>query len=589
MKSLAAHRGLVALFTLLFALAALYGLGENVLWQDEAETALVAWATAQHGVPSVDLDLNILFEGGHHYNEDLVWTWQTWLPYYVGAASFLVLDKTAFAARLPFALLAILCIPLAAWVCRRITGHCGAATLAAFLLAANVPFLLFARQCRNYPLITAAVLLVLFAYARFLRKEKFGGILLAVFLAMAFHSHLLIFAGVLAGLLLHYVLLRLRSPKDLLILAVPMAGVFCLTYPWYLYAGGFDRPGQLDAATFVPNAARFAVWINNYLFPLLLLVIPLAALLLNRKKPSDKAKEEPDAEPEGAPEGAPDPAREGMLSMLVIVPLGAVLALSFCSQVFFRYLVVWIPVASMLVALCIHYLWACDILGRRMICPLIIAVLVCTNFLSVPPVTLIAPALSESFKRTSQRIDPMGHDVRAVQYLGASNALMRRTAYEHPFGTRGKDRSLWGEMIGELIEPVRGPMDAIVEHLNEKGTVGDTVWAGYGDLPLIFHTDLRVVSWYKTALEPESYRNADWILPRTFGRFYLLIEGERRLAAAGMFTAGFMPYLRQHFERNTLFAKETLWNNRPDPDSHYFRTQKGSPMVDVFHRKRRGE
>ncbi|MHC4943071.1 MAG: hypothetical protein ACYTG7_08645 [Planctomycetota bacterium] len=573
MKSLGAHRILVSVITVLFALAALIGLGDSVLWQDEAETALVAWATAQRGVPNVDLDLNILFEGGHHYNEDHVWTWQTWMPYYVGAASFLLFDKTAFAARLPFALLAILCIPLTAWLGRSLLRRKRVATLAASLLAANVPFLLFARQCRNYPLITCAVLLLLLAYAKFLRKEKYGGRLLAASLVLAFHSHLLIFAGVLVGLLLHFALFRLRSLKDLLSLAAPLAGAFCFTFPWYLYAGGFDRPGQLEAATFVPNLARFLVWINNYLFPLVLLVIPGAALIWNRKKP--------DAEQEAA--------GDEVLSVLIIVPLGAILAWCFCSQVFFRYLVVWIPVACVLVALCIHYLWTRYFPVGRAIGPAIVVLLVLTNFLSVPPVAFLAPPLADSFKKTSHRIDPTGHDVLSQQYLSASNALMRRKAYEHPFGKRGKNRCLWLEMIGELVQPVRGPMDAIVEHLNEKATIGDKVWAGYGDLPIMFHTDTRVVSWYKTALEPDSYKAADWILPRTFGQFYLLIDGERRLAAAGMFTTEFMPFLRKRFERMSLFAKETLWNNRPDPDSHYFQTQKGVPIVDVFRRKNRGD
>ena len=89
----------------------LFRLGRPALWQDEAETALRAASIQETGLPRMTLDGVLVTAqpslAKHEGNEDGVWIWNTWLPAYMTAASFSVFGQTPFAARLPFALCAL--------------------------------------------------------------------------------------------------------------------------------------------------------------------------------------------------------------------------------------------------------------------------------------------------------------------------------------------------------------------------------------------------------------------------------------------------------------------------------------------------
>jgi hypothetical protein len=208
-----------------------------------------------------------------------------------------------------------------------------------------------------------------------------------------------------------------------------------------------------------------------------------------------------------------------------------------------------------------------------------------TNLLPILPVRLLAPPLAKQFNSVYLKAKGKKEWLLSVQYLSTSVAVLRRMAFEHPFGADHTNQCMWRQMIYELTYGTRGPMDAIVEYINTHAEPGDLLWTGYGDLPLIFHTDTKVISWYMTALEPGSYRNADWILPRAFTPFYLMLHGKLRVAGAGKYTREFPPHLAANYEQVSLRIKDAPCNNRPDPDSHTFRTSFGQPFVHIFHRK----
>ena len=171
-----------------------------------------------------------------------------------------------------------------------------------------------------------------------------------------------------------------------------------------------------------------------------------------------------------------------------------------------------------------------------------------------------------------------------MQYMKTAKVLRRRNVLEHPFGEAGVNRCLWMEMLHEYAEPPLAAMDAIVEHLLEHAHPGDLVWTGYGDLPILFHTETRVVSWYMTCLKPNSYKKADWILPRGPAPFYLFLDGRLRLAGAGKFTKDFSSFLDAHFECVVLPVTDILGGNGPDPDVHGFRRSFAPPHV-VFYQR----
>src|SRR5688500_7047936 len=98
-------------YGLLAAVASLLilpNLGDHLLWQDEAQTALVAKTVVQTGLPRISDGLNNFSqELGAEAGPDGLWKWHSWLPFYAVAASFKVWGYTTWAARLPFALAGI--------------------------------------------------------------------------------------------------------------------------------------------------------------------------------------------------------------------------------------------------------------------------------------------------------------------------------------------------------------------------------------------------------------------------------------------------------------------------------------------------
>ena len=87
----------------------LANLGNQYLWQDEAQTALVSKTVLEHGVPRGYDGKNFFSqELKAEYGEDYIWKWHPWLPFYVLAAFFKVFGVGTFVARLPFALFGML-------------------------------------------------------------------------------------------------------------------------------------------------------------------------------------------------------------------------------------------------------------------------------------------------------------------------------------------------------------------------------------------------------------------------------------------------------------------------------------------------
>ena len=167
----------VTLITLLSLPLFLYGIGNTYLWQDEAQTALLARSVLQHGVPMVG-------EGPHslsaHMGTDAglhgIYFQISWLQAYVAAASFQVFGESSWSARLPFALAGWLCVPLIAWVVLRAGGTPVAARVAALLTATSVPFIVCSRQSRYYALTSAAALLTVGTYARLIERAALAAI-----------------------------------------------------------------------------------------------------------------------------------------------------------------------------------------------------------------------------------------------------------------------------------------------------------------------------------------------------------------------------------------------------------------------------
>jgi len=272
----------VAGLVLVAALLIVPGLGDRYLWDDEAETALLAKNVIRFGVPVAwDGASLISQECGSDYDANYLWRQTPWLPIYLTAASLSVFGASAFAARLPFALLGILAVPSMYLLARRLFAARLTALVAAGSLLFSVPFLLHVRQCRYYALAIFAAIWILYFFFTLRRSPRLAAAGLALSLTVLVHTSHLLFFGAVGGLALGFLIVSF----DRKVLPWVLAGLIApsiVNLPWLV---GIDLGGQSgplltssSAASFGANLGRYAGRIELYAFSALLLVTALVVV-----------------------------------------------------------------------------------------------------------------------------------------------------------------------------------------------------------------------------------------------------------------------------------------------------------------------
>jgi 4-amino-4-deoxy-L-arabinose transferase-like glycosyltransferase len=224
--------------TALSATLLLANLGNRYLWQDEAQTALLARTILEHGIPlGTDGTNSFSQELGVEIGPDGVWRWHTWLSFYAVAASFALLGESAFAARLPFALLGVGSVLLCWALARELWRDRVAAAAAAGLLALSVPFLILARQSRWYALAAFLALAGLVAYTRIQRGGRRWTFVLLAAALLLFHTHYLYSAVLLGSCCLHALLFEREKLGPTLAAA---AATSALSLPWLVWLSGVE-------------------------------------------------------------------------------------------------------------------------------------------------------------------------------------------------------------------------------------------------------------------------------------------------------------------------------------------------------------
>jgi hypothetical protein len=133
---------------------------------------------------------------------------------------------------------------------------------------------------------------------------------------------------------------------------------------------------------------------------------------------------------------------------------------------------------------------------------------------------------------------------------------MVRTHGGAPLGQTGEDASLLREQ-----HPAEPAPD-------------DTVAITYGDLPLKFYTDLRVVGGL-TGEDLAPAKAARWVI------FRHVVNCDKDYAVAQYFLKN-LPARR--YRQITLDVVDTQYENRESPDAHQFRTVTVGPRVTILYR-----
>lgn len=274
--------------TLVFAILVTLGANMHPLWGDEAETALWGRSILAHGVPYGWDGVNIMgINDGVVLDKDLINHTSPWAQYYVVALSLFLFGETSFAARLPFIIISILCIPFFYSTVWRITGDKKTALLSVLILSLSVPFILFGYQARYYALTTFSSIALTYSLFRMTEKSLWPKALFFLSGVLFFYSNYVVFAAFLSALLISYAVLLIlqKNLKDLKNCMVTVLGLGVLmvffTLPWYLIMHPSSGQGQFVLPVLSPEyvitflllfyEAYFPFRLNNGL-PLLFIV-----------------------------------------------------------------------------------------------------------------------------------------------------------------------------------------------------------------------------------------------------------------------------------------------------------------------------
>lgn len=318
----------------------LWDLGDGVLWQDEAQTALVSRTVLTHGVPmGHDGRNHFSQELGAEYGESGVWRWHTWLPFYLLAVFFGLLGESTAVARLPFALAGIGAVAATYGLGRALWPDRRDGLWAAAALATSVPFLILVRQCRWYSLAALFSALVLWGYWALAQRRRGGGAVFAAAAVLLFHTHYLYAAAALAAAFAHALYWH-RDRLRPLLAWTGVALVFCA--PWIVWLAGGMEYGRVygdSAFALAPSWDRgvtFAAKLGRHVLPpALWIAAAVTAALAWRSGGRDRLL---------------DPSIARPLSLLLLALAVPLTALALASPgPFFRYLAPLLPVVALLV------------------------------------------------------------------------------------------------------------------------------------------------------------------------------------------------------------------------------------------------
>lgn len=478
---------IVLALTATAALIAGYSLGQNYLWQDEAQTALLARTVLANGVPTgLDGENHLSQELGAEYGPGYVWCWHTWLPFYALAAFFAVFGESTFIARLPFVMFGVATVPATYLLSRELWRNRYAALAAAISLMLCVSYLILIRQCRWYSPAAFFSVMSLLGYLRLTQNRRFGSELFIVSLLLLFHTHYFYVVSLVTAAFAHCLLWSRSSLKRL---SISTGILLILCAPWIVWISGIRYGESYGDTIFSTHRAfqffwQFLLIIEQHVVPWFVLEIPLVLLFVKLLQ--------------GREDGVFDSSVWSAITLLVFTCGATICGLSLVApEAYFRYLTPIIPCIAVLIG------------------------------------GIVYAAASIHWT------------------LGTATILL--VVCQYPLL----------DYVYELTHDFDGPVEAIVEYLQEHANEHDVVAILYGDMAVKFYTDLRVVGGL-TGEDLSPVNEADWIILRRHWD---------QLGKTKATTDAMKSQLnRKTYEKIILDCPDTPFQNREEPSEHLFRT-----------------
>jgi len=322
-------RRIKLLLILLFSFLALPNLATRTLWQDEAETALVAKVVTHRGLPfAYDEQGPISQDWSYQFSVSSLWRWHPWLQFYIAAASFKLLGSSTLTARLPFTLMGI---GFYAYFLHFLTIHGPKerkfVLIAGLLGLVSTPVLLHIRQGRYYAPSLLFTLMTIDGYLRLVQKKSslryiLGSILLfhsflpgALTLQVALWLHMLLKMWPITWSALPKIAINRNFQR--FVLAFTTTLVFTLPWTIWLKIGGQNI--NFNPALVKQHLLEHYVYIHKFILPLFLFIPFLSSKIRQRYLKDEK-----------------------MVLFALIIGVNLILY-TFNHPYFFRYLVPLIP------------------------------------------------------------------------------------------------------------------------------------------------------------------------------------------------------------------------------------------------------
>ncbi|MBF0517843.1 MAG: glycosyltransferase family 39 protein, partial [Nitrospirae bacterium] len=250
----------------------LYGLNSRFLWEDETVTANLAVNILKYGIPRGDDGTNrLIFSSPNDLDKDSMWVFSPWLSEYITAASFALLGKSEFSARVPFAGLGFLSAIFLFYIVWDCFKDRQLSLITLLLLLTNEALILHCRQCRYYAISFSMQVLFIYAFYLLLQRKRFGIALMVTAITAQCYSSYLFVPGNLLLAAAAGIAFRKKYPGMFRDLTIAGVAVLSLALIWVIYARLWVESIYVSSDIFHHRLLFYIMEINMTMFPLLML------------------------------------------------------------------------------------------------------------------------------------------------------------------------------------------------------------------------------------------------------------------------------------------------------------------------------
>lgn len=218
-------------------------LGNQYLWQDEAQTCLISKTILEKGLPYGTDGKNFFSqELKAEYGTNYIWKWHTWLPFYIQAFFFWVFGTSNFVARLPFVLFGFGAVYYTFLLNKRLFKN-ETALITLALLILNTGFLVLVRQARLYSPSIFFSTASLYYFLMILDQKPKATLWFVICSTGLFHTHYFYYATFFISIGIYTIVCERKSIKWLIIPTL-ISGIVNL--PWILWFHDLKYNDQYD-------------------------------------------------------------------------------------------------------------------------------------------------------------------------------------------------------------------------------------------------------------------------------------------------------------------------------------------------------